>query len=115
MGVDVQPRHPDSNPCGCEFWFLLFIKKLVVGVSPTAFLSKKNINTWLANIVGDVDNVHVEIDNLNNPLASFCFRKSIGIFFTRKAHGSPTPIDTKLRASPTVHPILCLNYMGIQI
>jgi hypothetical protein len=28
-----------------------------------------NINTWLANIVGDVDNVYVDIDNLNNPLA----------------------------------------------
>jgi hypothetical protein len=45
MGVDVQPRHPGSNPHGCEFGFLLFIlkKKLAVGVSLTAFLSKKNI------------------------------------------------------------------------
>jgi hypothetical protein len=25
MGVDVQPRHPGSNPHGCEFGFLLFI------------------------------------------------------------------------------------------
>jgi hypothetical protein len=42
MGVDVQPRHPGSNPHRCEFGFLLFIKKkLTVGVSPTAFLSKK--------------------------------------------------------------------------
>jgi hypothetical protein len=41
MGVDVQPKHPGSNPHGCKFGFLLFIlKKLVVGVSPTAFLSK---------------------------------------------------------------------------
>jgi hypothetical protein len=25
MGVDIQPRHPGSNPHGCEFGFLLFI------------------------------------------------------------------------------------------
>jgi hypothetical protein len=25
MGVDVQPRHPGSNPHRCEFGFLLFI------------------------------------------------------------------------------------------
>jgi hypothetical protein len=43
MGVNVQPRHPGSNPHGCEFGFLLFIlKKLAVVVSPTAFLSKKS-------------------------------------------------------------------------
>jgi hypothetical protein len=48
MGVDVQPRHLGSNPHGCEFGFLLFIKKkLAVGVSPTAFLSKKKTNKQL--------------------------------------------------------------------
>jgi hypothetical protein len=41
MGVDVQPRHPGSNPRGCEFGILLFIKKSRSGVSPTAFLKKK--------------------------------------------------------------------------
>jgi hypothetical protein len=41
MGVDVQPMHPGANPCGCEFGFLIFIKKLAVGISPTIFLSKK--------------------------------------------------------------------------
>jgi hypothetical protein len=50
MRVDVQPRHPGSNPRECEFGFLLFIKKLAVGVSPTAFLSKKiKINKKLFN------------------------------------------------------------------
>jgi hypothetical protein len=27
--------------------------------------------------VGDVDSLHVEIDNLNNPLVGFCFIRSI--------------------------------------
>jgi hypothetical protein len=31
----------------------------------------------LANIVGDVDSLHVEIDNLNDPLVGFCFIRSI--------------------------------------
>jgi hypothetical protein len=31
----------------------------------------------LANIVGDMDSLHVEIDNLNNPLVGFCFIRSI--------------------------------------
>jgi hypothetical protein len=33
----------------------------------------------LANIVGDVDSLHVEIDNLNDPLVGFCFIRSIDI------------------------------------
>jgi hypothetical protein len=35
------------------------------------------MDNWLANIVGDVDSLHVEIDNLNNPLVEFCFIRSI--------------------------------------
>jgi hypothetical protein len=31
----------------------------------------------LANIVGDVNSLYVEIDNLNNPLVGFCFIRSI--------------------------------------
>jgi hypothetical protein len=31
----------------------------------------------LANIVADVDRLHVEIDNLNDPLVGFCFIRSI--------------------------------------
>jgi hypothetical protein len=34
---------------------------------------------WSANIVEDVDSLHIEIDNLNNPLIRFCFIKSIYI------------------------------------
>jgi hypothetical protein len=37
------------------------------------------MDNWLANIVGDVDNLHVEIDNLNNSLVGFCFIKNINI------------------------------------
>jgi hypothetical protein len=35
------------------------------------------MDNWLASIVGDVDNLHVEIDNLNNPLVRFYFIRSI--------------------------------------
>jgi hypothetical protein len=35
------------------------------------------MDNWLANIVGDMDSLHVEIDNLNNPLVGFCFIRSI--------------------------------------
>jgi hypothetical protein len=32
------------------------------------------MDNWLANMVSDVDSLHVEIDNLNNPLlVKFCF------------------------------------------
>jgi hypothetical protein len=37
MGVDVEPRHPGSNPHGCEFGFLLFIKKTRCGGLPHRF------------------------------------------------------------------------------
>ena len=39
--VDVQPGCPGSSPYGCEFGFLLFKRKLAVGASPAAFLSKR--------------------------------------------------------------------------
>jgi hypothetical protein len=35
------------------------------------------MDNWLANIVDDADNLHVEIDNLNDSLVGFCFIKSI--------------------------------------
>jgi hypothetical protein len=42
MGVDVQLRHPGSNPRGYEFGFLLFIKKTRYGGLPHRFPFKKN-------------------------------------------------------------------------
>jgi hypothetical protein len=44
------------------------------------------MNNWLANIVGDVDSLHVEIDNLNDPLVGFCFIRSIDAFFVLDRH-----------------------------
>jgi hypothetical protein len=41
MGVDVQPRHPGSNPRGCEFGFLLFIKNSLWGSPPPLSFQKK--------------------------------------------------------------------------
>jgi hypothetical protein len=35
------------------------------------------MDNWLGNILGDVDSLHVEIDNLNDPLVGFCFIRSI--------------------------------------
>jgi hypothetical protein len=35
------------------------------------------MDNWLANMVGDVDSLHVEINNLNDPLMGFCFIRSI--------------------------------------
>jgi hypothetical protein len=35
------------------------------------------MDNWLANIVDDVDSLHVEIDNLNDLLVGFCFIRSI--------------------------------------
>jgi hypothetical protein len=35
------------------------------------------MDNWLANIMGDIDSLHVEIDNLNNPLVGFYFIRSI--------------------------------------
>jgi hypothetical protein len=37
------------------------------------------MDNWLANRVGDVDSLHVEIDNLNDLLVGFCFIRSIDI------------------------------------
>jgi hypothetical protein len=48
MGVDVQPRHPGSNPRGCEFGFLLFIKKNRCGALPHRFPLKKGVCTKTA-------------------------------------------------------------------
>jgi hypothetical protein len=38
------------------------------------------MDNWLANIVGDVDSLHVEIDNLNDLLVGFCFIRSIDMY-----------------------------------
>jgi hypothetical protein len=38
------------------------------------------MDNWLANIVDDVDSLHIEIDNLNNFLVGFCFIRSIDLF-----------------------------------
>jgi hypothetical protein len=35
------------------------------------------MDNWLTNIVGDVDSLHVEIDNLNDFIVGFCFIRSI--------------------------------------
>jgi hypothetical protein len=46
------------------------------------------MDNWLANIVGDVDSLHVEIDNLNDLLMGFCFIRSINyILITRPSSG----------------------------
>jgi hypothetical protein len=37
------------------------------------------MDNWLANIVSDVNSLHVEIDDLNDPLVGFCFIKSIDV------------------------------------
>jgi hypothetical protein len=37
------------------------------------------MDNWLANIVGDVDSLHIEIVNLNDPLVGFCFIRSIDL------------------------------------
>ena len=36
-----------------------------------------DIDNWMANKMDDVDSLHVEIDNLNDPLAGFCFIRDI--------------------------------------
>jgi hypothetical protein len=35
------------------------------------------MDNWLANRVGDVDSLHIEIDNLNDLLVGFFFIRSI--------------------------------------
>jgi hypothetical protein len=51
----------------------------------------------LANIVDDVDSLHVEIDNLNDLLIGFCFIRSIDMLMddqTKELHSAP--IDSKV-------------------
>jgi hypothetical protein len=38
------------------------------------------MDNWLANMVDDVDSLHVEIDNFNDPLVGFCFIRSIDMY-----------------------------------
>jgi hypothetical protein len=51
--------------------------------------------------VGDVDSLHIEIDNLNDPLVRFCFIRSINMEYTR--------IGSPVRASQLVDPFWCPN------
>jgi hypothetical protein len=54
MGVDVQPRHPSSNPHICEFGFLLFIKKNSLWGSPPPLSFQKNESlTFCARYLDD--------------------------------------------------------------
>ena len=36
-----------------------------------------DMENWMANKMDDVDSLHVEIDNLNDPLVGFCFIRYI--------------------------------------
>ena len=36
-----------------------------------------DMDNWMANRMDDVDSLHVEIDNLNDPLVGFCFIRDI--------------------------------------
>jgi hypothetical protein len=36
-----------------------------------------DMDNWMANKMDDVDSLHVEIDNLNDPLVGFCFIRDI--------------------------------------
>jgi hypothetical protein len=38
------------------------------------------MDNWLANMVGDVYSLYVEIEKLNNPLVGFCFIKSMDVY-----------------------------------
>jgi hypothetical protein len=37
------------------------------------------MDNWMTNKMDDVDRLHVEIDNLNNPLVGFCVIRDIDI------------------------------------
>jgi hypothetical protein len=70
------------------------------------------MDNWLANIVGDVDSLHVGIDNLNDPLVGFFFI-SIDLHFCVKLlaikfeHGSFQPL-------PSLHMVLTnIKYLGM--
>jgi hypothetical protein len=39
------------------------------------------MDNWLANIVDNVNSLHVEIDILNNPLVGFCFIRNLDISY----------------------------------
>jgi hypothetical protein len=40
-----------------------------------------DMDNWMANRMDDVDNLHVEIDNLNDSLMEFCFIRDIDIYY----------------------------------
>jgi hypothetical protein len=43
-------------------------------------LAGDDMDNWMTNRMDDVDSLHVEIDNLNNPLVGFCFIRDKDIF-----------------------------------
>jgi hypothetical protein len=43
-------------------------------------VSGDDMDNWMANRMDDVDSLHVEIDNLNDPLVVFCFIRDIYIY-----------------------------------
>jgi hypothetical protein len=53
------------------------------------------VDNWLANIVGDVESLHFEIDNLNDPLVGFFFTRIIDVF-TKVATNHATSIAHKI-------------------
>jgi hypothetical protein len=40
-------------------------------------VSGDDMDNWMANKMDDVDSLHVEIHNLNDPLVGFCFIRDI--------------------------------------
>jgi hypothetical protein len=61
MRVDVQPRHPGSNPHECKFGFLLFIKKNLLWGSPPplSFQKKKEEREYNATTMSGFEFVLV--------------------------------------------------------
>jgi hypothetical protein len=64
------------------------------------------MDNWLANIVGDVDSLHVEIDNLNDPLVGFCFIRSIDVLrgLLWSVQKPPRALHRPSAASPACSP-----------
>jgi hypothetical protein len=56
--------------------------------------------------VDDVDSLHVEIDNLNNPLVGFCFIISIDILAHQMIQRFPLAIEMAFTVLPSVGPFL---------
>jgi hypothetical protein len=69
------------------------------------------MDNWLANIVSDVDSLHVKIDNLNDSLVRFCFIKSIDwitLNCWKRFELSPSPLQ--IGPSTIFREPLCLSH-----